>query len=94
MDINETLIREVAKNAALELTDDEVRAFVPQFKEILESFSCLDDIDVKGMDVDVHPIDLHDALREDNVEPSLSQEEALQNTAHKKDGYFKGPRAF
>lgn len=94
MDIDEKLIREVAKNAALELTDDEVHAFVPQFKEILESFSCLDEVDVKGIAVDVHPIKLHDALREDNVKPSLSQEEALQNTTHKKNGYFKGPKAF
>lgn len=94
MDVDESFIREVAKNAALKLTDDEVKAFVPQFREILDSFSCLDEVDVKNVDVDVHPVVLQDTLREDVVEPSLSQEEALQNTTHKKNGYFKGPKVF
>lgn len=94
MNIDETLIREVAKNAALKLTDAEVAAFVPQFKEIIKNFSRLDEVDVERMAVRIHPIDIADNLREDDIEPSLSQDEALSNTTHKKDGYFKGPKAF
>ena len=94
MDIDEKLIREVAKNAALELTDAEVKAFVPQFKEIIKNFSRLDEVDVEGIAVRIHPVELAKTLREDEIEPSLAQEEALGNTAHKKDGYFKGPKAF
>lgn len=94
MKIDEKLIREVARNAALDLTDAEAKAFVPQFKEIIENFSRLDEVDVEGIAVRVHPVDFGESLREDEIEPSLSQEDALANTAHKKDGYFKGPKAF
>ncbi len=94
MKIDERLIREVAKNAALDLTDAEVKAFVPQFKEIIGNFSRLDEVNVKGVDVHIHPVDIGQTLREDEIKPSLSQDQALANTSHKKDGYFKGPRAF
>lgn len=94
MEIDEKLIREVAKNAALELTDAEVKAFVPQFKEIIENFSRLDEVNIEGMPVRIHPISITTPLREDDIGPSLSQDEALSNTTHKKDGYFKGPKAF
>ena len=39
------------------------------------------------------PVELKNMTREDKVEDSLKQEEALANTKNKKDGYFKGPRA-
>lgn len=94
MHIDEKLIREVAKNAALELTDAEVKAFLPQVKEIIENFSRLDEVNVEGIAVRIHPIDISNTLREDEIEPSLSQNEALSNTTHRKDGYFKGPKAF
>ena len=37
-------------------------------------------------------LSLENVLREDKVEPSLSQEEALANAPDKKDGYFKVPK--
>ena len=41
----------------------------------------------------MQPVELKNALREDIEEKCLSQEEALSLTEHKKDGYFKGPKA-
>ena len=93
MIVDEALIKTVAKNARLELTDKEIKKFVPQFQEILKAFSKLDDINVQGMTEKPQPVPVRNALREDSVQPSLSQEEALQNAPHKKDGYFKGPIA-
>jgi len=36
---------------------------------------------------------MKNVLREDKEEKCLSQKEALSLTEHKKDGYFKGPKA-
>ncbi|PIN86603.1 Asp-tRNA(Asn)/Glu-tRNA(Gln) amidotransferase GatCAB subunit C [Candidatus Woesearchaeota archaeon CG10_big_fil_rev_8_21_14_0_10_44_13] len=91
--VDRELILKVAENARLELTDKEAEEFVKQFKDILDAFSQIDEVDTKGIEASMQPVELKNVLREDRTEPSLSQEDALANTEHKKDGYFKGPRA-
>lgn len=93
MKVDAELIKRVAANARLNLTDKEVKEFIPQFKEIIDYFSMLDEVNVKGIKPRFQPVEVKNALREDKPEPSLTQEEALKNAQHKKDGYFKGPRA-
>lgn len=93
MQIDKEFIRWVAANARMELSDKEVETFVGQFKEILEAFSKLDELNTDGVEIQIQPVELKNALRDDIPKPCLSQEEALANTQHKKDGYFKGPRA-
>jgi len=93
MQIDKNLIEYVAKNAKLNLTEKEVDTFLPQLKEIFEAFSKINQIDTDNTLMSLQPIPIKNALREDIIEPSLTQEEALRNTSHKKDGYFKGPRA-
>ncbi|MFC1732278.1 Asp-tRNA(Asn)/Glu-tRNA(Gln) amidotransferase subunit GatC [candidate division KSB1 bacterium] len=91
--VDKELIKKVAENARLELSKDEAEQFVKDFKELLDAFSKLDEVDTKGVEPSMQPVELKNVLREDRSEPSLTQEEALANTEHKKDGYFKGPRA-
>lgn len=93
MDINKELMLKVAENAKLKLTDDELKEFLPQLKEVLDFFSHIDKVDTKGIEPSVQPVELKNMLREDEIKPSLAQEDALKNTEHKKDGYFKGPKA-
>jgi aspartyl-tRNA(Asn)/glutamyl-tRNA(Gln) amidotransferase subunit C len=93
MKVDKELIKNVASLARLELTEAEVKKFVEDFKEILKSFSVIEKVDTKGLEGAFHSIELKNRLRDDLVEESLSQEEALANTEHKKDGYFKGPKA-
>ena len=94
MKVDEEFIRHVSKTARLNLTDEEVKKFVPQFKEMLEAFSVLDEVDVSDTKISMQPIEVRNVLREDKVEESFSKETALsQSHMHKKDGYFKGPKA-
>lgn len=93
MKVDKELIIKVADNAKLRLTGNEINEFLPQLKEVLEFFSHIDSVDTKGIEPSVQPVELKNVLREDRIKPSLKQEEALSNTEHKKDGYFKGPRA-
>ena len=93
VEINKKLIEHVAEVARLELTDKEIEKFSKELKEIIEAFSTLDKIDTKGIETSLQAVELKNILREDKEEKCFTQEEALSLTEHKKDGYFKGPRA-
>ena len=61
--------------------------------EIVDVFSKLDKVDTKGIEASMQPVELKNTLREDKEKKPFTQEEALSLTEHKRDGYFKGPRA-
>ena len=91
--VDEKLIGHIADVARLKLSEKEKKQFLGELKEILEAFSRIDEVDTKNVEVSLQPVELKNMLREDREEKCLSQEEALSLAQHKKDGYFKGPRA-
>lgn len=93
MKVDKELIEKVASVARLKLKESEIKKFLPQLKDILGAFSKIDKVDTKNTKPSFHPVELKNMMREDKKGKCLSQEEALANTQHKKDGYFKGPRA-
>ena len=93
MKVDNKLIEHVSSVARLKLDKKEIDKFKADFKEILDNFSKLDEVDVSNVEESFQPVELKNAMREDKVEECLKQEEALKNTKLKKDGYFKGPRA-
>ena len=92
MEINKELILKVAKNARINLTENETEEFVPQFKEILNAFSELDKVKTDNVKPSFHPIDIKNAFREDSPKECVPIEELLNNTKNKKDHYFLGPK--
>lgn len=92
MDEKQT-IEKVIKIAKIELTESEKKDYSRDMKNILDAFGSLDEVNVDGVEPAFQPIEIKDRTREDVVEASLSQDEALANSKNKKDGYFKGPRA-
>lgn len=90
--IDKELLLKVAANARLNLTEAEVKKFLPQMQGILGAFSKLDELDVSKEEPSFQPLPLKNVFRDDKAGKCLTQEEALSNTRHKKDGYFKGPR--
>ncbi len=90
--IDKELLLRVAKNARVNLSEKEIETILPQFKEMLEVFKKISEIDVSGESPAFHPVEMENVFREDKVLESLSQEEALSNSKSKKDGYFKGPK--
>jgi aspartyl/glutamyl-tRNA(Asn/Gln) amidotransferase C subunit len=92
MNVDKALIEAVAVNARIALSEKEKERFVKDFKEILEAFSIVSSAPVSDR-ISVHPEPVVDVMRSDEPHTCLTQEAALRNTQHKKDGYFKGPRA-
>lgn len=92
MEITQETVKKVAKVARLNLTDDELARFTPQLNDILSAFSLIDELETSNTPMSIQPVELKDALRDDVEKECLSVEDALKNTEHKKDNYFKGPR--
>ena len=92
--VDKELIKKVAKNARLNLTEEELEKFVPQIKEIiLDSFNLLDEVDANE-EPSFQPIESKNQFRKDEVKEGLTQEEALKNVSQKlkENGYVKGPK--
>ncbi len=86
-------IEHLSRLALLDLSDEEKDQFSKQLGDILNYFKKLDDLDTSNVEPTIHPIDgLKNVFREDIPGKSLTNEEALKNAKHKKDGYFKAPR--
>ena len=93
MEIDRKLLEHVAEIARLKLTEEEIKKFLPQLKEALKFFSQLQEVDTDNVKPSFQPVELKNVMREDSEKECLTQDEALSLTEHKKDGYFKGPRA-
>ncbi len=93
MEINESVVRHVAQISRLNLTDDEIKKFTPELGEILKFFSQLGEVDTAHVAPSFQPVPLGNALRDDVIGTCVLPDEALALTMHKRDGYFKGPKA-
>ena len=86
------VVKRVAAVARLELTDPELQKFQSDLNNILDAFKILDKAKVSGIDPSFQPLPVKDVLRKDEIESYLGREKALDNTKHKQEGHFKGPR--
>jgi len=93
MEIDEKLIKHIASMARLELNDEEINSFVFELKEVINAFGKISEVDTEGIKPSFQAVEVRNALRQDEVKESLSNEDALKNAHHKKDGYFVGPKA-
>ena len=93
MKLDKELVRKIAELARLELTTKEIDDFTQELKEILDAFSKLEEVDTEGIGPSFQPVVIKNRLRRDKSKQGLYQKEALDLAEHKKDGYFKGPKA-
>ena len=82
----------VAKLAKLEFNEEEKEEFTSQLNSILDYFKKLNELDTEKVEPTAYVISMPNLLNEDEVKPSLSQDEALSNAKHIKKGYFKVPK--
>jgi aspartyl-tRNA(Asn)/glutamyl-tRNA(Gln) amidotransferase subunit C len=95
MALSEKDVRYVAELAHLELTEEEVKKFLPQLDSILKYIDKLNELDtarVEPMAQVTYPAAENPAMRSDEPRDSLSQEVALANSPERAAGYFRVPR--
>lgn len=87
--MNKEDIRHIADIAQIDFTDEELDKFAPTFEENIELVNKIKEIDTEGVEKVFQVNGTENNIREDITGESLSQEEALENAATKKYGYFK-----
>ena len=86
--IEERDVEHIAMLADIGITKEELAEFTGQFNEILDYFDILDKVEGTG----TFEHERANVFREDEIEPSLPQDEVLANTSDTEDGFFRAPR--
>ncbi|MBN2325698.1 MAG: Asp-tRNA(Asn)/Glu-tRNA(Gln) amidotransferase subunit GatC [Candidatus Omnitrophica bacterium] len=92
MSITADEVRHIALLSRLELSDDEVELYTGHLAEVLKYVEKLKELDVDDVEPTSHAIPMFNVMREDEVMPSLPQEDALENAPDRADPYFRVPK--
>ena len=88
-DVTPDLVRHLANLARIELDESEVVRFTEQLGVILDSVAKISSAIDENTPSTSHPIPLTNVFREDVIEPSLSQEQALSGAPDQGQGRFR-----
>ena len=94
MDIDETLVRHVARLARLELTEAEVTEIAPQLQRIFAHVDQVRELDVGTFDPATQPPVGVDALRDDTPGATLDPRAVLRNAPAHDGSFLVVPRFF
>jgi len=92
MAISKKDVEHVAHLTRLYLTEEEKETFTRQLSQILDHAGKIAELDTSKIKPTSHVVPMRNVMREDKVNKSLSQEEALSNAPKKEDGAFVVPR--
>jgi len=88
-EITPDLVRHLAGLARIQVTDAEVAQFTEQLSLIVDSVATVKAAVQGDVPATSHPIPMANVFREDVVQPSLSQAEALSGAPDSSDGRFR-----
>ena len=89
--IDREQVLHVARLARLELTEEEVERMSKELSDVLGHIEKIGELDLMGVPPTTHVIEVSNALRPDEPEPSLPREIALANAPAVADGGFLVP---
>jgi aspartyl-tRNA(Asn)/glutamyl-tRNA(Gln) amidotransferase subunit C len=92
--ISNDRLEKLAWLVKIKLEENEKEEFLNQLNKILEAFKIIDELSLENIEPTYHVMEIVNVFREDEVRPSLSQEEALSTAKKVKDGYFVAPKIF
>lgn len=82
-------IERIAALARLGLSQDEMERMRDQLSVVLDHISMLEEVPTEDIPPTAQVIELQNIMRDDVVEPSLSQEQVLLNAPRSEDGFIK-----
>jgi aspartyl-tRNA(Asn)/glutamyl-tRNA(Gln) amidotransferase subunit C len=88
-EITPDLVRHLANLARIDVNDQEVALFAGQLGLIVDSMATIKAAVAGDVPATSHPIPMANVYREDIVEPSLTQEQALSAAPDSADGRFR-----
>ena len=91
-------VRQVAKLAHLEISDEEVAMYTPQMADIVKYIEQLDELDTGDVEPALGGLtaegEVTYSIREDVIVPSLGQAAALDQAPSAVAGHFQVPKVF
>lgn len=81
-------VRYTAQLARLHLSEEEIAQFQSQLSQVLDHVAQLQQVDVSGVEPTAHTNPVVNVLRDDEVRPGLTTEEALANAPRQANGLF------
>lgn len=88
-ELTQAQVEKIAKLAQIHLSEEEVTRYQKQLVAILAYVDALQAIDTKGVMPTAQVTGMANRMRADEVAPSFTQAEALQNAPESLRGYFK-----
>jgi aspartyl-tRNA(Asn)/glutamyl-tRNA(Gln) amidotransferase subunit C len=92
MKITKKEVEHVADLARLSLSDDELEKMTGQLDTILSYMDTLNTLDTRQVQPTTHVFSVSNAFREDIVQESLSQADAVKNGPQQDGKFFQVPR--
>lgn len=91
-EISRDEVAHLAKLSRLALSDDELSQFASQIEEIVDAVSAVGKVDASGVEPMSHPHSVNAAMRKDEIVPTLTAEQALDQAPAAEDGRFVVPQ--
>ena len=85
-------VKYVAHLARLSLTPEEEQKIGAQLGQVLGYIEKLKEVDVTGVEPTAHAFPLVNVTRPDEIQPSMSQADALRNAPAQSNGLFIVPK--
>ena len=92
MKITKEEILHVAKLAKLNLSEEEPESLRSDMESIIDFANTLSELDTEGVVPTAHARYMVNALREDVIKDSYSEEDILKNAPYQEDGGFAVPK--
>ncbi|MDP2917118.1 MAG: Asp-tRNA(Asn)/Glu-tRNA(Gln) amidotransferase subunit GatC [Dehalococcoidia bacterium] len=89
MKLSREEVLHIALLARVGVTEADVDKFREQLSNILNNFQVLQEIDTTSVPPTAQSVALQSVMREDEVAPSLSQEEVLANAPQRVENFLK-----
>ncbi|ERT61825.1 MULTISPECIES: Asp-tRNA(Asn)/Glu-tRNA(Gln) amidotransferase subunit GatC [Megasphaera] len=92
MKVSAEEIKKIALLSRLEVQDEDLESVGKQLNDILTYMELIGQVDISDVEPTAHAVSMFNVMREDVPQPSMSNEDALQNAPEREDGYFKVPK--
>ncbi|WP_053955906.1 Asp-tRNA(Asn)/Glu-tRNA(Gln) amidotransferase subunit GatC [Inediibacterium massiliense] len=85
-------IDHIAELSKIKLSEYEKEKMIDDFGRTIDFVDGLKEVNVDEVSPTYHVLNIENVYREDQILPSMKQDEVLKNAPKKNDGYFQVPR--
>ncbi|MCK9425615.1 MAG: Asp-tRNA(Asn)/Glu-tRNA(Gln) amidotransferase subunit GatC [Ignavibacteriaceae bacterium] len=92
MAVTKQEVEKIAELARLEFNENEIAHLTNEMNQILHHMDKLNELDTSNVEPLLHPIEVKNVFREDELKESINREDALKNAPEKDEEFFKVPK--